>query len=74
MTESTRQNRPASARLTAQAADSSWPTTGRGLGTAIARQRDPQALASPRRRELLHRQPWLAWPPAPYVLPDGRVL
>jgi len=47
---------------------------GRGLGTAIACERDPQALAGSRWRELVHREPWLAGPPAPYVLPDGRVL
>lgn len=47
---------------------------GRGLGTAIACQRDPQALAESLWRELVHRQPWWAGPPAPCVLPDGRVL
>ncbi len=47
---------------------------GRGLGTAVACQRDPDALADSQWRELVHRQPWLAGPPAPYLLPDGRVL
>jgi hypothetical protein len=47
---------------------------GRTLGTAIACQRDPDALADSQWRELVHRQPWLADPPSPYVLPDGRVL
>ena len=47
---------------------------GRELGTAIRCQRDPQALAESRWRELVGRQPWLAGPPAPVVLPDGRVL
>ncbi len=47
---------------------------GRELGTAIRCQRDPQALAESRWRELVHRQPWLASPPAPVVLPDGRAL
>jgi hypothetical protein len=47
---------------------------GRALGTAIACQRDPQLLADSQWRELVHRQPWLAGSPTPYVLPDGRVL
>ncbi len=47
---------------------------GRALGTAIACQRDPVALADSQWRELVHRQPWLAGPPAPYLLSDGRVL
>lgn len=47
---------------------------GRELGTAIRCQRDPQALAESQWRELVHRQPWLAAPPGPVVLPDGRVL
>ncbi len=47
---------------------------GRELGSAIHCQRDPQALSESRWRELVHRQPWLAGPPAPVVLPDGRVL
>jgi len=47
---------------------------GRELGTAIHCQRDPEALARSQWRELVHRQPWLAGPPAPVVLPDGRVL
>lgn len=47
---------------------------GRELGTAIRCQRDPQELAESRWRELVHRQPWLAGPPSPVVLPDGRVL
>jgi hypothetical protein len=49
-------------------------TVGRLLGTALRCQRDPQGLAEARRRERLHLQPALAGPPAPYVLPDGRVL
>ena len=47
---------------------------GRELGTAIRCQRDPQALAESRWRELVHRQPWLTSPPSPVVLPDGRAL
>lgn len=47
---------------------------GRGLATAVACQRDPDALAESQWREMVHRQPWLAGPPAPCVLADGRVL
>jgi hypothetical protein len=47
---------------------------GRGLATAVACQRDPDALAEGQWREMVHRQPWLAGPPAPCVLADGRVL
>jgi hypothetical protein len=47
---------------------------GRWLATAVACQRDPDALAESQWREMVHRQPWLAGPPAPCVLADGRVL
>jgi hypothetical protein len=47
---------------------------GRGLATAVACQRDPDALADSQWREMVHLQPWLAGPPAPCVLSDGRVL
>lgn len=47
---------------------------GRGLATAVACERDPDALAERQWRAMVHRQPWLAGPPAPYVLADGRVL
>ena len=47
---------------------------GRGLATAVACQRDPDALAESQWREMVHRQPWLVGPPAPCVLADGRVL
>lgn len=47
---------------------------GRALATAVACQRDPDALAETQWREMVHRQPWLAGPPAPCVLADGRVL
>jgi hypothetical protein len=47
---------------------------GRGLATAVACHRDPDALADRQWREMVHRQPWLAGRPAPWVLPDGRVL
>lgn len=47
---------------------------GRELGTAIRCQRDPEGLAESRWRERVHRQPWLAGPPTPIVLADGRVL
>lgn len=47
---------------------------GRALATAVACQRDPDALADRQWREMAHRQPWLAGPPAPCVLPDGRML
>jgi hypothetical protein len=47
---------------------------GRELGNAIRCQRDPQALADSQWRDMVHRMPWLAGPPAPVVLDDGRVL
>lgn len=47
---------------------------GRDLRTAIRCQQDPQGLADRRERELLRRQPWLADPPGPVLLADGRVL
>ena len=47
---------------------------GRGLATAVVCQRDPDALAESQWRETLHRQPWLAGPPAPCRLADGHVL
>ena len=46
----------------------------RELTLAIRSQRDPEALADSLWRELAHRQPWRAVPPAQVSLPDGRVL
>ena len=46
----------------------------RQLTLALACQRDPQALAESQWRQMVHRQPWRAEPPAPVRLPDGRVL
>lgn len=47
---------------------------GRLLSHAVACQRDPDALQQSLDRELVHRMPWLAGPPAPVVFPDGRTL
>ena len=46
----------------------------RGLGLAIACQRDPAAVAEEQWRATVRRQPWRADAPAPIQLPDGRVL
>ena len=46
----------------------------RELGNAIRSQRDPEALCGSLERELVHRMPWLAAPPVPVPLSDGRVL
>ena len=47
---------------------------GRELSYAIRCQRDPQQLADSIEREMLHRMPWLAGPPAPVLSRDGSVL
>jgi hypothetical protein len=47
---------------------------GRELSNAIRCQRDPQALEDSQWREMVRRMPWLAGPPAPVLLADGRVL
>lgn len=47
---------------------------GRHLSQAVACQRDPDALQQALDRELVHRMPWLAGPPAPIVYADGRML
>lgn len=47
---------------------------GRLLSHAVACQRDPEALQQSLDREMVHRMPWLAGPPAPVVFPDGRML
>lgn len=47
---------------------------GRLLSRASWAAFDPQAVRDAVDRELLMTMPWLAGPPAPYVLPDGRVL
>ncbi len=47
---------------------------GRDLSNAIRCQRDPQALEDSQWRDMVHRMPWLAGPPAPVLLADGRVL
>jgi len=47
---------------------------GRELSYAIRCQTDPQQLAESIDREMVHRMPWLAGPPAPVLFADGRVL
>jgi hypothetical protein len=47
---------------------------GRELSNAIRCQRDPQALEDSQWRDVVHRMPWLAGPPPPVLLADGRVL
>lgn len=47
---------------------------GRLLSHAVACQRDPDALEQSLDRELVHRMPELAGPPAPVVYPDGSML
>ena len=47
---------------------------GRELSYAIRCQRDPQQLAESIEREMVHRMPWLARPPAPVLFPDGSVV
>jgi hypothetical protein len=47
---------------------------GQHLSQAVACQRDPDALQQALDRELVHRMPWLAGPPAPVVYADGRTL
>jgi len=47
---------------------------GRLLSRASWAAFDPEAVRGSLDRELLMTMPWLAGPPAPYVLPDGRVL
>jgi len=47
---------------------------GRELSNALRCQRDPQALADSQWLDMVHRMPWLAGPPAPVLLADGRVL
>jgi hypothetical protein len=49
-------------------------TVGRELSNAIRCQRDPQALEDSQWRDMVHRMPWLAGPPTPVLLADGRVL
>ena len=44
---------------------------GRELSHAIAAQRDSQALAEAKSREMLARMPWLAWPPPPVQFAGG---
>lgn len=47
---------------------------GRHLSHAVACQRDPDGLQQALDRELVHRMPWLAGPPAPVKYADGRML
>ena len=47
---------------------------GRELSYAIRCQTDPRQLAESIEREMVHRMPWLAAPPAPVPFPDGSVL
>jgi hypothetical protein len=47
---------------------------GRELATAVRCQRDPEGLTASQWREMSHQMPWLACPPAPIVLADGRLL
>jgi hypothetical protein len=47
---------------------------GRELSFAIRCQADPLQLAESIEREMMHRMPWLAGPPAPVLFADGTVL
>jgi len=47
---------------------------GRLLACAVWASWDPQGVQDSIDRELVMAMPWLAEPPAPYELPDGRVL
>lgn len=47
---------------------------GRLLSRAVWASVDPEAVRDAIGRELVMLMPWLAGPPAPFVLPDGRVL
>lgn len=47
---------------------------GRELSYAIWCQRDPDGLRDSLWRELVHREPWRAQPPAPIVFADGSML